>query len=171
MKKEKLNISLWTILLFFLTINSFCQKKTYLDFMNEHEPTFPSCVNAIDKGKCYKMTIGKIIVKDLNAEENHEKLNEINQIIEIKLRIRSEVSGESTILGIDSKNKNIDEIVLNSLKKLPKVQPVISKENRKVSTFNEFYVIVKKNMKTKLFELIYRNPKVDYSKFPYPNSN
>ncbi|MVO08592.1 hypothetical protein GOQ30_05375 [Flavobacterium sp. TP390] len=165
--KLKNNIQILLLLLFCLS--AFSQKKTYLDFMNERTVTFPGCENARDKSECYRRSVGEIILKDLNTVSNFKKIGSIQEVIEIQLLLRTEISGETTVLKVDSKHKEIDTIVIETLKKLPQITPIVYLEP-KSSSFG-FYVVVKKNNKTGRFEWVERKSKTDLSKEPYPVPN
>jgi hypothetical protein len=158
------------LLLILLSFNIYSQEKTFLDYMNEMTATFPGCENTFDKDECFRRSVGEIILNDFNNPENLKITKSIKNTIEIKLLIRCEVSGETTILEINSKIKEVDSIVNESLKKLPQIQPIVSQFEPKTSSIG-FYVILEKNSKTNLFELVFRKGKTDLSKMPSPNQN
>lgn len=165
----KLKNNIQIVLLFLFCLNAFSQKKTFLDFMNERAVTFPGCENARDKSECFRKGIGEIILKDLNSIENLKRIGLVKDVIEIELLLRNEISGETTVLKVDSKHKEVDAIVVESLKKLPQITPIVYLEP-KSSSFG-FFVVIKKNNKTGRFEWVERRSKTDLSKEPYPVPN
>lgn len=148
---------------------SVAQEKSYLDFINNMTPIFPGCEKAKDKSKCYNENIGNLILFRIN-EENNIKPFEISKI-EIKLLIRTENTGKSTILRLETKDSLIKRLVNSALEKIPIVKPLYSETTKEyVASSKGFSILIQKNKETNLFELYTPKNKNDLSLKPYPNT-
>ncbi|CAL2075377.1 hypothetical protein [Tenacibaculum sp. 190524A05c] len=147
------------IIFFFtiLLITSCGQKKTVeskpTQFLTKdltEVPTFPNCETHkdwIDKELCLVNSIQELISK--KAEESKLVLAQDT----LKVGIRIEVDGSSTILSNKSNNKELESLSLKVLEDLPYIEPAISKKlNKKVTSGFSFYVIFKNNEITSKWE-------------------
>ena len=117
-------------------------KKTLTKELSEI-PTFPNCASYkdwIEKEFCLTNSIQELISK--NAKEGN--LNLIKDTLKIGIRI--EVDGSSTIMENKSNNKELENLSQNVLENLPYIGPARSKSlNRKVTSAYSFYVIFENN--------------------------
>ena len=117
-------------------------KKTLTRELSEI-PTFPNCETYkdwIEKEFCLTNSIQELISK--NAKKNNLSLIKDT----LKIGIRIEVDGSSTIMENKSNNKELESLSQNVLEDLPYIEPASSKSlNRKVTSAYSFYVIFENN--------------------------
>jgi len=104
----------------------YSQDKTYQEFINDITPTYPGCENSKDKSECYRLEVGKSILTSFNKPDNLVKLNNINGVLEIKITLRNEINGNTSILKVENVNDIVKNLVQESLEKLPLIQPITS---------------------------------------------
>jgi hypothetical protein len=156
------------ILTLLFSIFCFGQKdKTMLDYMNETSATFVNCSNSNNKIDCLENKIGNLIVSKVNEE--HRKNSFDLKIAQIKILIRVEESGESTLLELETENQKIKVIAEKTLKELPLFVPAYSTtEFRSVTASYGFYATIELNKKTDLYELKTLKKNMSFDKMPYP---
>lgn len=151
---------------FFISVS---QEKSYLDFINNMTPTFPSCETAKNKSECYKANIGNLILLRIN-EENNIKSIDISKF-EIELSIRTESTGKSTLLKLNTKDTLIKKLVGIVIEKMPLVKPLYSEATKEyVASTQSFSFVIQKNSAENLFELNLSKSNKDLSLKPYPNT-
>ncbi|OUS13888.1 hypothetical protein A9Q93_08880 [Nonlabens dokdonensis] len=138
-----------------------------LDYWNETSATFINCDKSGDKINCLQEGIGNLIAYAIN--EQHKKNNfEIKKIV-IKINIRVDENGESTILNLETENKNVQIIAQKVLDSLPLFKPPYSiSKFRSVTASYAFYTSLEKNKKINLYELNKFDKKSNAEKLPYP---
>ena len=162
--------TLITIFLILINFSGYCQDKTYQDFINDITPTFPGCENSKDKSECYSLEVGNLILSNFNKPDNLDKLNDVDGVLEIKLTLRNEINGKTTILKVENVNDVVKNLVIESLEKLPLIQPITSfRDGESKVSSTSFYIIIEKKNKSNYFEQVIRKSKQDYSKMPSPN--
>ncbi len=117
-------------------------KKTLIRELSEI-PTFLNCEihkDWIEKEFCLINSIQELI--SINAKKNNLTLTKDT----LKIGIRIEIDGLSTIMENKSNNKELESLSQNVLENLPYIEPASSKSlNRKVSSVYSFYVIFENN--------------------------
>jgi hypothetical protein len=141
--------SLFTVLLVLLTLGSFAQTKTFLDFRNESVPTYPGCENAVNKEDCYRENVGSLIVQEVNKQ--YQALPVKAEKFQIKITIYNKATAESTY-NVEIDNEKIRELTLSALKNLPLISPITDREGKPVSSTFSFYITLKHNGSTKQYE-------------------
>ena len=125
------------------------QKKTLTRELSEI-PTFPNCETYkdwIEKEFCLTNSIQELISK--NAKKNNLTLKKDT----LKVGIRIEIDGSSTIMENKSNNKKLEKLSQNVLENLPYIEPASSKSlDRKVTSAYSFYVIFENNEITNKWE-------------------
>ena len=105
-------------------------------------PTFPGCeshTDWIEKEFCLMNSIQKLIA--LNAQK--QQLNLPNARLKIKVRV--EVDGSTTIIENSSSNKELETIAQATLTSLPFIEPAFSKTQKKKVTSAFFFDVVFEN--------------------------
>jgi hypothetical protein len=124
-------------------------KKTLTRELSEI-PTFPNCETYkdwIEKEFCLTNSIQELIFK--NAKKNNLTLIKDT----LKVGIRIEVDGSSTIMENKSNNKELEKLSQNVLENLPYIEPASSTSlNQKVTSAYSFYVIFENNEITSKWE-------------------
>ncbi|MBU2951823.1 hypothetical protein KO493_14075 [Tamlana agarivorans] len=117
-------------------------KKTLTRELSEI-PTFPNCETYkdwIEKEFCLTNSIQELISK--NAKKNNLTLTKDT----LKVAIRIEIDGSSTIMENKSNNKKLESLSQNVLENLPYIEPASSKSlDRKVTSAYSFYLIFENN--------------------------
>ncbi len=164
---KKTLISLLLIVINFL---GYSQDKTYQEFINDITPIYPGCENSKDKSECYRLKVGKSILTSFNKADNLVKLNNINGVLEIKITLRNEINGNTSILKVENVNDIVKNLVQESLEKLPLIQPITSfRDGESKVSSSTFFIIIEKKKEANYFEQVIRKSKQDYSKIPSPN--
>jgi len=131
-----------------ISITSFSQSK---DFINNMTPTYPDCGNKDDRSKCYIVGFSDLIISDLN-KSNFSGLDRI----QIKLLIRTETDGKSTILRLKSDNSEVERIAHSALTKAPLVEPIKSQNGKNEISSKDFTVVAIWNKKSNKYEMFYK---------------
>ena len=138
-----------------------------LDYMNETSATFVNCSNSNNKIDCLENEIGKLIESKVN-EEHKENGFDLKKA-QIKILLRVEESGESTLLELKTENQRIKTIAEKTIKDLPLFIPAYSTtEFRSVTASYGFYTTLEFNKKTNLYEFKTFNKNSNFDKMPYP---
>ena len=106
-------------------------------------PTFPNCETHkdwIEKQFCLTNSIQELI--SIKAKKNNLVLIQDT----LKVGVRIEIDGSSTIMENKSNNKELESLSQKVLENLPYIEPAYSKSlDRKVTSAYSFYVIFANN--------------------------
>lgn len=157
--------SKFTLLLLLLTLASFAQKRTFLDYSNESTPTYPGCENAESKQDCYIEKVGGHILEKINKYNRTTPLN--IEEIKINVTIYNKETGKSTY-KVEIENEQVKGLALSALKDLPVIKPITDLNGKPTSSSCGFYVILQLNKATKQYEQVIKSTVEQMKKKPHP---
>jgi hypothetical protein len=131
----------------FFSIHCFSQDKA---FINSLTPIYPGCEKSSDLQKCFRLHVGNLVLAELKKSD--VQLTEGKILIEIHLRI--EKTGKATILQSKMGTPEIEKITRAAIAKMPLVDPLKNANNENTTSSLAFYVVLVKNKKTHLYELL-----------------